>query len=465
MPAEGRSLDSRAVCKGAKGMTTDGNLTGSDKVQRLQHILHAKAKENPKLRFHALYDKVWREDFLIEAYRQVRRNGGTAGVDGETFSDIEEYGVESWLGELARELKEGSYAPRAVRQVLIPKKQHGKWRALGIPCLRDRVVQSSAMLVLSPIFEADLQPEQYAYRAQRSANDAVKRVHSLLNTGHHEVVDADLSNYFGEIPHAELMKSIARRVSDGRMLGLIKSWLVMPVQEDDGKGGKRRTNRAKKERKGTPQGCPISPLLSNIYMRRFILGWKQLGYARRFHAEIVNYADDFCIVGKVSATEMLLAVNRIMNHLKLPVNVEKTRCLRCPEEPLEFLGYRIGTNYRQRGKGTYIGTRPSKASVQSLCRKISDQTAARYGLMELEWMVERLNRMLSGWANYFHLGQVLPAYVAIDNHTAYRLRQWQSRKHKAKSRKSMYLSYEDLYDSYGLFCLVKSRTCLPWVNA
>ena len=209
-----------------------------------------------------MYDKVWREDFLTEAYRQVRRNGGTAGVDGETFSDIEEYGVESWLGELARELKEGIYVPRAVRQVLIPKKQHGKWRALGIPCLRDRVVQSSAMLVLSPIFEADLQPEQYAYRAQRSANDAVKRVHSLLNTGHHEVVDADLSNYFGEIPHAELMKSIARRVSDGRMLGLIKSWLVMPVQEDDGKGGKRRTNRAKKERKGTPQGCPISPLLS-----------------------------------------------------------------------------------------------------------------------------------------------------------------------------------------------------------
>ena len=232
----------------------------------------------------------------------------------------------------------------------IPKKQLGKWRALGIPCFRDRVVHSSAMLVLSPIFEADLQPEQYAYRAQRSANDAFKRVHSLLNTGHHEVVDADLSNYFGEIPHAELMKSIARRVSDGRMLGLIKSWLVMPVQEDDGKGGKRRTNRAKKERKGTPQGCPISPLLSNIYMRRFILGWKQLGYARRFHAEIVNYADDICILGKMPATEMLLAVNRIMNHLKLPVNVEKTRCLRCPEEPLEFLGYRIGTNYRQRGK-------------------------------------------------------------------------------------------------------------------
>ena len=230
----------------------------------------------------------------------------------------------------------------------------------------------------------------------------------------------------------------------------------------------------KSNARATPQGCPISPLLSNIYMRRFILGFKQLGYALRFHAEIVNYGDDICILGKVPATEMLVAVSRIMDHLNLPVNAEKARCLRCPEEPLEFLGYRIGTNCcqrgkgtnnRQRGKGSYIGTRPSKASVQSLCRKISDQTAARYGLMELEWMVERLNRILSGWANYFHLGQVLPAYVAIDNHTAYRLRQWQSRKHKAKSRKSVYLSYEDLYDSYGLFCLVKSRTCLPWVNA
>ena len=241
-------------------MTTGENLTGSDKVQKLQRILHAKAKAEPGLRFHALYDKVWRMDFLTEAYRQVRRNRGAAGVDGETFEDIEAYGVERWLGELARELKDKTYTPKAVRQVLIPKKQKGKFRPLGIPCLRDRVVQTSAMLVLTPIFEADLGEEQYAYREGRSANDAVKRIHSLLNTGHQEVVDADLSNYFGEIPHAELMKSLARRISDGAMLGLIKSWLEMPVEEDDGKGGTRRTNRAKKQRKGSPQGSPMEPL-------------------------------------------------------------------------------------------------------------------------------------------------------------------------------------------------------------
>ena len=273
-------------------MATDAGLTGPDTVRDFQRVLHVKAKENPNLRFHSLCDKVWRADFLLKAWQQVRRNGGVAGVDGERFEDIEAYGVERWLGELARELKDGTYAPRAVRQVLTPKKQPGKFRPLGIPCIRDRVAQTSAMLVLEPIFEADLQEEQYAYRKGRGAQEAVKRVHKLVNIGHREVVDADLSNYFGEIPHDKMMKSVARRISDGRMLGLIKSWLVMPVEEDDGKGGKRLTNRARKEGKGTPQGAPISPLLSNIYMRRFILAWKLLGYARHFRAMIVNYADD-----------------------------------------------------------------------------------------------------------------------------------------------------------------------------
>ena len=337
-----------------KGVTTGGSLAGSEKVRKLQTVLHAKAKEEPDRRFHALIDKVWREDFLAEAWRRVRRNGGAPGMDGETFADIESYGVERWLGELARDLKDGTYTPKPVRQVLIPKKQPGKFRPLGIPCIRDRVAQTSALLVLEPIFEADLQPEQYAYRPGRSAHDAVNRVHRLLNGGHHEVVDCDLSNYFGEIPHVELIKSVARRVSDGRMLGLIKAWLKMPVEEDDGKGGRRRTNRARRERKGTPQGSPISPLVSNLYMRRFILGWKVLGHTQHFRAEIVNYADDLCVLGKAPSAEMLTAVERLMAGLKLPVNERKTRCLRCPDEAFEFLGYRIGRNYRPTGeRGLY----------------------------------------------------------------------------------------------------------------
>ena len=327
-------------------METGGSLRAPDSVRKLQTALHAKAKGSPDFRFYSLSDKVWRADVLEAAWQTVRRNGGAAGVDGETVQRIETQGVERWLGELARDLKEGSYRPGAVRQVLIPKKQAGKYRALGIPWVRDRVAQTAALVVLAPIFEADLEPEQYAYREGCSAQDAVKRVHRLLNRGHREVVDADLSNYFGEIPHAELMRSVARRVSDGRLLGWIKAWLEMPVEEDDGKGGKRRTNQARRERKGTPQGAPVSPLFSNIYMRRFIVGWKVLGHARRFAAEIVNYADDFVVCGKAPADMMRGAVEDLMERLRLPINVTKTRSMRVPEEPLEFLGYRITAETR-----------------------------------------------------------------------------------------------------------------------
>ena len=300
MPVEGRGLGSRAAFGRRKGYGDWREPIRPWKVRRLQTALHAKAKEAPGLRFYSLSDKVWRADVRAVAWQEVRRNGGAAGVDGQTAADIEPYGVDRWLGELARDLKAGTYRPNAVRQVLIPKKQRGKFRPLGIPCVRDRVAQTAAMLVLSPILEADLQPEQYAYRPGRSTNNAVRRVHRLLTTGYREVVDADLSDYYGQIPHAELLKSVALRVSDGRMLGWVKAWLEMPVEEDDGKGGKRRKrrpNRARKERKGTPKGSPISPLFSNIYMRRFILGWKVLGYARRFEAKIVNYADDFVVLG------------------------------------------------------------------------------------------------------------------------------------------------------------------------
>lgn len=448
-----------------EGMATGESLAGPESVRKLQTVLHAKAKEEPERRFHALVDKVWREDFLTEAWRRVRRNGGAPGVDGETFADIERYGVGRWLEELARDLKDGTYAPKPVLQVLIPKKQPGKFRPLGIPCIRDRVAQTSALLVLEPIFEADLQPEQYAYRPGRSAHDAVRRVHSLLNTGHNEVVDCDLSNYFGEIPHAELLKSFARRISDGRMLKLIKAWLEMPVEEDDGKGGKRRTNRARRERKGTPQGSPISPLASSLYMRRLILGWKTLGHARRFRAEVVNYADDLCVLGKAPAAETLAAVERLVAGLKLAVNERKTRCLRCPEEAFEFLGYRIGRNYRPHGEGTYIGTRPSKASVQSICRRISEMTSRRWSRQPPEAMVGSLNRIMTGWAIYFSLGQVSPAYSAIDRHAVRRLRRWLCLKHKVKSGKHVRFPDTRLHDEYGLTRLSPRTKGLPHATA
>ena len=446
-------------------MGTGASLTASERVQRLQTALHAKAKEAPSFRFYSLSDKVWRDDVLVVAWQAVRRNGGAAGVDGETVADIESTGVNRWLGALARDLKAGTYQPRAVRQVLIPKKQRGKFRPLGIPCLRDRVAQTAAMLVLSPIFEADLQPEQYAYRPGRDAHDAVRRVHRLLTTGHREVVDGDLSDYFGQIPHAELLRSVARRVSDGRLLGWVKAWLEMAVEEDDGRGGRRRTNRARRERKGTPQGAPISPLFSNIYMRRFILGWKVLGYARRFKAEIVNYADDFAVLGRAPAAEMLAAVSGLMKRLKLPMNAEKTRCCRVPEEPLTFLGYRIGRNYRRDTGAAYIGTRPGPASVQSICRRLSELTTRRSGLLSPEVVVARLNRLMTGWANYFTLGQVSPAYAAVDRHATRRLRQWLCRKHKVRTGKEMRFPAERLWHEYGLTRLAPRTTSFPWAKA
>jgi len=249
------------------------SLTTPTKVQKLRTTLHAKAKESPGRRFHALYDKVYRMDVLTEAYQSCKANYGARGVDGQTFRDIEkrEGGVGQWLGKLSAQFRDKTYRPQAVRRVHIPKKGGGQ-RPLGIPTIKDRVAQTAAMIVLEPIFEADLQPEQHAYRPGRGAPDAVNRVHALVSTGHREVVDADLKGYFDTIPHPELMASVARRVSDGSMLHLIKMWLKTPVQEADERGRKRLSSRNNDERKGTPQGAPISPLLSNISMRRFVLG-------------------------------------------------------------------------------------------------------------------------------------------------------------------------------------------------
>jgi RNA-directed DNA polymerase len=266
-------------------------------VQKLQTALHAKAKGEPKFRFYALYDKVYRKDVLWTAWQRCLVNGGAAGVDGQSFEGIAAYGVEKWLEELAEELRRKTYQPQPVRRVYIPKPD-GKQRPLGIPTIKDRVVQTAVLNVLEPIFEADLPAEQYAYRADRSALDAVRAVHGLLSSGYREVVDADLSGYFDSIPHAELMQCVARRVSDKAVLHLLKMWLVTPVEERNSRGHIIRTTRNKDQGRGTPQGAPLSPLLSNLYMRRFVLGWKTLGYQQRFQARIVNYADD-CAPGNV----------------------------------------------------------------------------------------------------------------------------------------------------------------------
>ena len=436
------------------------SLTTPPSVQKLQTALHDKAKGSPNFRFYALYDKVHREDILAFAYECCKANGGAAGVDDQTFEDIEAYGVKRWLDELTQELKSRTYQPKPVRRVYIPKPD-GKQRPLGIPAIRDRVAETAAVLVLEPIFEADLPPEQYAYRQDRSALDAVEHVHKLINFGHGQIVDADLSGYFDSIPHSELLKSVARRVVDGAMLHLIKMWLDAPVEETDERGNKHRSTRNRDQGRGTPQGSPISPLLSNLYMRRFVLGWKKLGHEKRLQAYIVNYADDLVICCRGGAEQALATMRDMMSKLKLTVNEAKTRVCSLPEEKFDFLGYTFGRCYSTRTGRTYLGTVPSKKRVQRICRAVSEETERRTTQLDSKTLVGRLNRMMIGWANYFCLGPVSKAYNAVDRHAKKRLRQWLCTKHKVPWPGAKRFPAESLYDVLGLVCLPKRTGSLP----
>ena len=432
-------------------------------VQKLQTALHAKAKESPNYRFYSVYDKVYRKDVLGFAYRCCKANYGSPGVDDQTFEDIEEYGVEKWLDQLAQELKNRTYQPLPVRRVYIPKPD-GKQRPLGIPALRDRTAMMAAVLVLEPIFEADLQPEQYAYRQDRSALDAVKYVHQLINTGHREIADVDLAGYFDSIPHSDLLKSVARRIVDGAMLHLIKMWLEAPVEENE-HGNKRRSTRNRDEGKGTPQGAPISPLLSNIYMRRFVLGWKKLGHEKRLQARIVNYADDFVICCRGRAEEALATMRGMMGKLKLTVNETKTRVCKLPEEKFDFLGYSIGRCYSPKTGRAYLGTVPSKKRVMRICQAISVETKRTQTQREPQDVVGKLNQMIRGWANYFCLGPVSNAYRAVERHARKRLRQWLCAKHQVAWPAFKQFPEADLHDVLGLIRLIELPKSFPWANA
>jgi group II intron reverse transcriptase/maturase len=463
MPMEGRGLGSKPIQQVGKERRL-GNLQTPASVQKLQTVLHAKAKEEPEFRFYLLYDKIYRRDVLDHAYRSCKANKGAAGVDGESFEAIEAYGEERWLGELAERLKKKDYRPEAVKRVWIPK-PNGKRRPLGIPTITDRVVQTATMLILEAIFEADLQPEQYAYRAGRSAQDAVQAVRALLATGHQQIIDADLSGYFDSIPHAQLMKSVARRIVDRHVLHLIKQWLEVAVEEDDGRGHRKRTTSNRDSGRGTPQGAPISPLLSNLYMRRFILGWKQRGYAQRWSAHIVNYADDFVICCKGRADEAMEAMRKMMEALKLTVNDDKTHLCRVPQERFDFLGYTFGRCDSRKTGRPYMGVRPSKKSIKRLVESVTEETDRRRTFQDAGHVVAKLNRKLTGWANYFCLGPVSPAYRAINSHATQRLRRWLCKKHKVQGKGTKRYPNQYLYEQLGLINLPARPRDLPWAKA
>jgi group II intron reverse transcriptase/maturase len=440
------------------------SLETPSRARKLQEALHAKAKASPQLRFYSLYDKVYRKDVLALAWQQCARNGGAAGVDRVTFAAIEAYGKERWLGELAEELKKKRYQPGAVRRVFIPK-PNGKMRPLGIPTIKDRVVQTATALVVGPIFEADLPEEQYAYRPNRGALDAVRHVHRLVNTGHTEVVDADLSGYFDSIPHAELLKCVARRIRDGAILHLIKLWLHAPVLEEDEQGQARPPPSGAGPGRGTPQGAPISPLLANLYMRRFILGWKVLGYADRLEARIVNYADDFVICCRDTGRAAMEAMRRLIERLKLTVNETKTKCVRVGAESFDFLGYTIGRCYSVKTGKHYLGTRPSRKAIRSLRDEIHAITRRSMTGKSVEELVARLNPKLIGWANYFCLGPVDMAYRALDRYVSERLRKWWCTKHGKRGQGRSRLLPPQLLAAWGVVRLPALARHLPWAKA
>ena len=463
MPVEGRGLSSRRTQQVERGRRL-GNLSTPITVQKLQTALHAKAKSEAKYRFYALYDKIYRSDILFHAWNQCRSNKGAPGVDGQDFEEVEKYGVLRWLGELAQALETEKYQPEPIRRVFIPK-ANGKLRPLGISTLRDRVCMTAAMLVLEPIFEADLPDEQYAYRAGRNAQQAVKQVQETLIFGRRDVVDADLADYFGSIPHAELMLSLARRIVDTRVLHLIKMWMECAAQESDRRGRTKRTTEAKDKGRGIPQGSPISPLLANVYMRRFVLAWQKFGLDRTM-GKLVTYADDLVILCRGGMAEQALQnLREIMGKLKLTVNEEKTRICKVPEGHFDFLGYTFGRLYTPKTGRAYISMRPSKKSIKRMVEKVHALTDRKTSWQETTEVVGKLNRSLRGWANYFQVGSDSQAYRALDNYTAPRLRWWLRFKYKLRNRKGGTYPLSHLYGHFGLVRLSVRGREQAWVKA
>ena len=416
-----------------------------DKVRQLQIALYRKAKAEPKYRFWSLYGEVQRRDVLEAALTAQLRNNGAAGVDGETLASINAtpQSRQQWLERLQFELKAKTYRASPVRRVMIPKSGGGH-RSLGIPTVKDRVVQMAVYLVLMPIWEADFHPQSYGFRPKRRAHQAIEAINRAVRTGHVEIIDADLSKYFDTIPHQKLMKAVAKRVSDGSVLRLIKSWLRSPVVEEDKDGGKRvLPNRC-----GTPQGGVISPLLSNLYLNPLDHGVNETSGGQ---AQMVRYADDFVIACRAGQSGQLLSRLQAWLPTKgLKLNEAKTRVVDIHQQGINFLGFNLTWRASRRGRG-YLHVEPGQKSRAALREALGDILNHQTLWRSSAQVVEETNRTLRGWAGYFHYRNSTSVMGIMRRYSQNRLRRWLWRKHACRHSLWEYYTDQRLREHHGLY--------------
>jgi RNA-directed DNA polymerase len=433
-------------------------LKTPENIRELQRKLYRKAKQEKEYRFYLLYDKIYRPDILSHAYNLVKANKGAPGIDGETFDSIEERegGAEKYLEEIAGELKRKDYKPQAVRRVYIPKAAGGK-RPLGIPVIKDRVVQMAVKIVIEPIFEGDFQDNSYGFRPKRNAHQAVEDVKKHLFTGKTDVIDADISKYFDAIAHDKLMQLVAKRIVDKQILKLTKMWLKAPIVEEREDGRKEY----KGNDKGTPQGGVISPLLANIYLNVLDTLWVVKKVQEKLGARLLRYADDSVILCRGNTDRILKGVKLVLSDLGLTLNEGKTRVVDARQESFNFLGFSIGMKRGQKTGKTYPHIEPSKKALKHIRSEIKRLTNEQYSAIPTEDVIRRVNEVARGWVGYFRFGNCTKTLSAFKQYLVYRIRIYLRRKHHDHS--SGYKAYPDryYYDSLGLY---EVPTKAPWAQ-
>jgi RNA-directed DNA polymerase len=431
-------------------------LETPEAIQNFQRKLYQKAKQEKAFRFYLLYDKIYRADVLDHAWRLVRANKGAPGVDGVTFEAIEQgsEGLDGYLKTLSHELRNHTYRASPVRRVYIPK-ANGDKRALGIPTVKDRIVQMAAKLVMEPIFEADFQDFSYGFRPKRNAHQAIEDITHQLLVGRTQVIDADLTQFFDTIPHDKLLQEVAKRIVDKHLLRLIKMWLKAPIVEER-TDGKKQVHR---NDKGTPQGGVISPLLANIYMNIVDTLWKVNAVERRMEARLVRYADDWVVTCRGKADKLLARLQQVLEEMGLRLNEKKTRVLDAREDSFNFLGFNMRVVRHPVSGKRYPFTRPSSPSLQRIRDRIKLLTGRDQHKRSTEEVVQAINETAQNWAKYFYFKNSSGDFKRLNRYLEERLRIYLSRKHRYRWKD--YKTFSDGY-LHGDLGLVQLPMTAAW---